>query len=573
MVYQPRYEKYQGLRALILTRVSTGPQEKKFSHASQERGVREDITNPLMLHVIDVIHDTYTGLDYQYREALDRILCMAEQREFDVLCMDVLDRGLGRKAIARELYRTQLRDFGIHILTTEPSDHADDDTFEGQRARLQKGLKAEEEILDIVRRTKNGRREKALGNSKDNIPPQVVGTGTQHYGYRYVRNNKGTRIGYELNHDVIYVDKDGVEWTEVKVVIFIFKSAADGISLPQIATILNEKGIPTSFAGRGIRSQNMKEEALWQRVNLGRIVKDTTYYGEHRYGQTVSVQVPGHKRPIQKATPPEEHIIVPIPEIVTRELWEKANRRIASNRQTATRNNKVSKDCLLRGGFARCAYCERTLSAISKSYILSSGAEGINFSYKCSMPNLKSGRCPGSIISVDLLDADVAQYIRRFIQDTSKVDQIMTKLLAENIINKQQQKKLSDLKKILRDQEVVRANLAAEMKKKTLSERTTALLGIELDDLEQQEQEIRNDLAKQQRTQQQHEDLDCRIAAFHKQCQEWRGKLDGPMLRSDFHFFQEAVIFFGIYVKVWKANVEPRYQIYMQPPTIADLLS
>jgi hypothetical protein len=48
MVYQPEYEKYKGLRALVLTRVSGKAQEKKFGHPAQERKVRDDITNPLM---------------------------------------------------------------------------------------------------------------------------------------------------------------------------------------------------------------------------------------------------------------------------------------------------------------------------------------------------------------------------------------------------------------------------------------------------------------------------------------------------------------------------------------------
>src|SRR2546421_1306570 len=125
---------YRGLRALLLTRVSTAEQEKKYSHAAQERQVREKLIKPLGLKLDEkrhVIHDTYTGLEYRYREALDTILTMAERGEFDVLCMDVLDRGLGRKALSREIFRMQLRELGIRILTTEPSDHADDDSLEG----------------------------------------------------------------------------------------------------------------------------------------------------------------------------------------------------------------------------------------------------------------------------------------------------------------------------------------------------------------------------------------------------------------------------------------------------------
>src|SRR5712691_12899478 len=87
------------------------------------------------------------------------ILEMAERGEFDLLCMDVLDRGLGRKALARELFRMQLRELGIRILTTDPSDHADDDSLEGMVMRFFKGYKAEGEIKDIVRRTSDGRRE------------------------------------------------------------------------------------------------------------------------------------------------------------------------------------------------------------------------------------------------------------------------------------------------------------------------------------------------------------------------------------------------------------------------------
>ena len=93
---QPAYEQYRGLRALLLTRVSTPGQ----SHEAQERVIREKLIEPLGL-ILDeerhVIHDTYTGLEYRYRAALDDILGMAERQEFDLLCLDVLDRGLGVK--------------------------------------------------------------------------------------------------------------------------------------------------------------------------------------------------------------------------------------------------------------------------------------------------------------------------------------------------------------------------------------------------------------------------------------------------------------------------------------------
>src|SRR5215472_12508775 len=93
---QQLYGKYRGARALLLTRVSSSGQ----SHNAQERVIREFLIEPLALQLDEerhVVHDTYTGLDYRYRAALDDILRMAEHREFYVLCLDVLDRGLGRK--------------------------------------------------------------------------------------------------------------------------------------------------------------------------------------------------------------------------------------------------------------------------------------------------------------------------------------------------------------------------------------------------------------------------------------------------------------------------------------------
>ncbi len=123
---------------------SSPAQIKMYGHSYQEKEIRKKLIEPLGLQLDEekhIIHDTYSGLEYRYREALDIILAMAERGEFDVLCMDVLDRGLGRKALARELFRLQLRQLGVRILTTDPHDHADDDSLEGQMMRLLRDYK------------------------------------------------------------------------------------------------------------------------------------------------------------------------------------------------------------------------------------------------------------------------------------------------------------------------------------------------------------------------------------------------------------------------------------------------
>ena len=569
---------YRGLRALILTRVSTAEQEKRYSHAEQERSVREKLIEPLGLRIVDeerhIIHDTYTGLEYRYREALERILEMAERGEFDVLCMDVLDRGMGRKALAREMFRMQLRELGVRILTTQESDHADDDSLEGQIMRFHKGIKAEYEILDLVRRTSDGRREKALGNEEKGIPGQIVGNGARLYGYRYIYNEKGERIGYELNFSVVHVEADGTEWTEVSVVRFIYESAADGVSTRQICRILNQKDIPSPFVTKGMKDKRVTEPPFWQPPVIGRMLKDSSYYGEYRQFKTASIgRKPGYKRLARRNTTEDEQVILRIPAIVTKELAERAQKRVSRNKQLATRNNQTSKESLLRGGFAKCGYCGTNLRVFRHCDTRKGGKEVAYFSYNCAKPYNRVDLCKGCSIAVDMLDAAAWEEAVKIIRDPTEVDQKIADIIKQNSAAQQRKRALKTLNTIVSEKERYRNNLANEMRKKRLSETTVAFLNTQLTALEQQEQEARKDLADEQKMQQQQEELQQRIAEFHQQCREWREQIDDPGFTPSFKFKQDACLYFGITATVWKADHTPRYLIHTDPPDIVDLLS
>jgi len=569
---------YRGMRALLLTRVSTQEQKKKYSHDAQERLIREKLIEPLGLRLVDearhIIHDTYTGLEYRYRQALEDILDMAERGEFDVLCMEVLDRGLGRKALAREMFRMQLRELGVRILTTQESDHADDDSLEGQIIRFHKGIKAEEEILDLVRRTSEGRRQKALGNAEKGIPGKIVGNSTRLYGYRFIVDEHGDRIGYELNVSVVHVEADGTEWTEVTVVRFIFESAADGISTYQICRILNQKGIPSPFVTKGMKHMKVTEPPTWQPQVIGRMVKNTAYYGEYRQFRTApSDRKPGGRKTARRKTTKDEQVVLLIPAIVTQELFEKARLKISQNKQLATRNNQTSKESLLRGGFAKCAYCGTTLRVFRKCETRKSGKEVLYFSYNCSRPYNTVDLCKGCSIPVDMLDAAAWEKAVEIIRDPSEVDSKIADLIKQNSAAQQRLRAVKTLNAILKEEETYRRNLANEMKKTRLSERTIASLNAELTVLEQQEQDARRDLDDKQKMQQKQEDLERRIGEFHQQCQEWREKLDDPEFTPTFKFKHDAVLFFGINATVWRVDHKPRYLFHTDPPEIVELLS
>ncbi len=568
---------YRGLRALLLTRVSTAEQKKMYSHAAQERKIREKLIDPLGLKLDEerhIIHDTYSGLEYRYREALDTILVMAERGEFDVLCMDVLDRGLGRKALAREIFRMQLRELGIRILTTDPSDHADDDSLEGQIMRFIKGSKAEYEIIDLVRRTGDGKREKALGNGDKSISQQIVGTGSRLYGYTFVLNEKAVRVGYELNLAVILTDEDGTEWTEVTVVIFIYESAASGVPVRTITKLLNAKKIPSPYVTKGMRTKTMKEEPAWQSQSVTRILTNSAYYGEYRHFRTASLgRMPGHKATVRRKTPHDEQVIIAVPAIVTKELALKANKRVAQNKRLATRNNQTSKESLLRGGFAKCAYCGRSLRVYRRVYTLASGEEKAQFSYNCTKPYTRDGRCPGCSIMVDELDSAAVEKIYQTIRDPSEVDEKIRKLTKGNPIIEHRKKTLKSLTEIRKEQQALQTNLSKAMRKDILNEKSIQYLNGQLTLLEEQEEQALQELADEQALQNKYNKLQQEIAAFHQQCREWKEKLDDPQPTPSFKFLQDACLYFGINATVWKAGTKPRYLIHTDPPEIMELLS
>jgi site-specific DNA recombinase len=277
----------------------------------------------------------------------------------------VLDRGLGRKGVSREIFRGQLRELGIHVLTTEPSDHSDDDSLEGQLMRLLKGYKAEEEVNDFVRRSKNAIRHKALGDPEKGIPPKVIGKGIRTYGYKFVCDSRGKREALELNYDVVWVDSKGIEWTEVRVVTFIFRCAKRRIGLRQICKRLNQIGIPAPSAtiGRKYKSRGLQaEKVIWQVAVVSNMLRNPTYTGKVVVNGHNTFKVPGKKSPRRIKTPPEEYIIVPVPAIVSDQIQEEIMKNLQRNQISSIRNNK-GELTLLRAGYAKCGNCGRNLNA------------------------------------------------------------------------------------------------------------------------------------------------------------------------------------------------------------------
>ena len=568
-----QYEKYRGMRALLLTRVSTAPQDEMYGHSWQESQVRKLLIEPLGLQLDEekhIIRDTYSGLEYRYRKALDEILIMAQNHEFEILVMEVLDRGLGRKALEREIFRMQLRELDIHILTTDPEDHADDDSFSGQLMRFIRGYKSQQEVADTVRRSRGGKIAKATGDKRRGIDPRVIGNGRRLYGYVYILDEKGKRVGQALNHTVIYKEPDGTKWTEVTVIVFIFESAANGVTAHRIARILNERGVPTPYVTMNIKDTRKKrrenETPIWYTSSIVQTLHQSDYWGERREFKTRSLgKIPGTKSYRTKNTPEEEQIIIAVPAIVSRELAMRALENVTTrNKQNAPRRNRNIEDTLLRSGYCICSQCKRVMT------VRRDKRRGSIASYYC--PNSRV-RCKGRSILATEVDIPAWEEALNIIRDPSEVDQKVETLLKELDKEKNKRQDKKELTAIRKKQTAMRTELNTLIQEGRLDRGTREYLTGELSLLAKQEEDLLAKQKNEEEVQATYDKVQRKLLAFHKRCEAWREKLDDPQYTPTYQFMRDAIEFFGIRAMVHPVGSKPPFNIIIDPPSIVSIIS
>jgi Recombinase zinc beta ribbon domain/Recombinase len=326
---------------------------------------------------------------------------------------------------------------------------------------------------------------------------------------------------------------------------------------------------------KGMRNKQMKGQSFWQPMVVSRILKHSAYYGEYHQFITASLgRLPGYKAIARRYTNEAEQTILSIPAIVTKQLAEKAQRRVSANKQLAKRNNRQPVESLLLGGFAKCGYCGTSLRLYTKTQTLKTTGQEVTYSsYNCAKPYNQIGTCRGCSIPLWVLDGAVWEKAVEIIRDPSEVDRKIAQLTAEDAVTQRRRRTLKTLTDIRKDQLTLRTNLNTLMRKKILDESTVAFLSGQLKLLEKQEQEALSQLADAQAMQQKYDKLQVRLAEFHQQCTAWRDQLDDPEFTPLLSFKQDALQFFGISVTVWKQGTEPRYVLQVDPPDIVELLS
>lgn len=340
------------MRAALYTRVSTEDQAKNYSIPSQLESMHKFAVEHGLEVVKEFIDEGISGAVLD-RPALSELRECARQKMIDAIIVYDPDR-LSRKLVHLMVLVDEFERHGIELnfVTQSMGQSPEDRMLFGM-----KGIFAEYERIKLLERTARGKLRKAReGKQPGGQPP---------YGYKLIDS------------------KHVIEPKEADVVHTVFDwLVKDGMKLRAIQHRLIRLGIPTR-----------KGKAWWQRATLYRIVTDETYAGRWYYNKHVDAPTKTKAGgTIQILKPKEQWIPVEVPAIISREVFEAAQRQLAKNRELCSRNTK--REYLLSGLLVcgNCGYKLNARAARERTYYGCSSKKGNNRPKSCFAKNIRTDR-------------------------------------------------------------------------------------------------------------------------------------------------------------------------------------
>jgi site-specific DNA recombinase len=275
-----------------------------------------------------------TKLSYRQRPKILAALDAAKQGLFHKLLVNEFG-GLARKQVEQAVLIEMFKEYGVEVISC--TEHFDDSPT-GNFLRAAFSFNSEMEALKITERTSRGKRDRAR------LGKRLLGMGQPGYGYKWADE---TKSAYAINDTIFYVDLDGTEWSEYRIVVFIFDKLDEGWALRRVRDYLLEKGIPTR---RG--------KPVWGRQTIHQIASCPNYTGKAVAFRWQKVE--GKKHMVIREE--EEQIPLPdgtIPAIVSVEKFERIQKQFEINKQGSIRNSKWPESNLMRAGLLKCGLCGR----------------------------------------------------------------------------------------------------------------------------------------------------------------------------------------------------------------------
>ena len=334
-----------------------------------------------------VFADDHTGLEFKDRPQLSNLRheLRSPQRRANAVVIEELDR-LSRNAVWHQGFLLEeMESLGIRVIFWKE--------FTSLIERTVTGILAQEAIKQEKRRMMEGNLHKARSGR---VTARVAA-----YGYRLVDSNGNE--GFNAKKDTYYA----IFEEEALIVRHCFERLIAGDPLRRIALDLQMAGVPPP-----------KKYKYWIATQVRLFITNEVYKGDfyaHRWNHT-TIEKPAkngigtQKVKLKLERPRDEWIHIPVPAIVSPEVWEAANHMLEQNKKTARRN---AIEPYLLTGLVKCAYCGWTFTGTTHRIQHGKPRKIPYRGYRCPHHSVRPKylsehiECNNSYIRCDILDGIV----------------------------------------------------------------------------------------------------------------------------------------------------------------------
>jgi site-specific DNA recombinase len=393
----------RGVRAAAYARVSTEKQAQCHTIDSQVEAIKERLTRDGLAweEGLCFCDDGYSGETLE-RPALERLRDQVAAGALDRVYVHSPDR-LARKHAYAMLLLDEFRRAGVEVVFLN---HAVDATPEGELLLQVQGVIAEYERAKILERNRRGRRQAAKRGA-------VSVFSRAPYGYRYVPKGRSqVDARYEVEPEQAAVVRQVYEW-------FV----RDRLSISAIARRLK--------AGK-IKSPYGKD--CWGGSVIWHMLTNPAYQGRARFGRRKQGprrpramafwQAPSRRGHSIYAGPVEEQIEVPVPALVSEDLFALAQEQLEENRRRSRLGPRGTRRLLQ--GLLVCQQCGHALCYHGSGQRTKDGTRR-GYYYRCT--GLDSHRwggqriCSSRAVRADLLEQVVWEDVCTLLRDPARLEQ------------------------------------------------------------------------------------------------------------------------------------------------------
>jgi site-specific DNA recombinase len=293
-------------RAALYARVSDPNQAKEGTIESQVFALKEQVAAAGHVLVKEYVDNGFSGPRFD-RPALDEMRQDLKRDVFDVVYFHQADRIAREVVIQTIIIEEILKHRKRLVINGKDYEKNPENHFTMQAL----GLVAELERAKIIERTTRGRQYRLSQG-------QLMGSGYNTFGYDYLRKSPGNLPRMVVNE------------REAAIVRRVFETYGNTqIGLENIAQQLEKEGVLTKTG-----------KTLWRRSFLKTMLGNETYLGMRYFNKLRTIReyanpMYGIEHSTKKNVPREreEWVGVEVPQIISRELFDRVQKRKADNRK------------------------------------------------------------------------------------------------------------------------------------------------------------------------------------------------------------------------------------------------